>query len=161
MTYGALVADVVAWLDARGIDGAEFVGHSMGGKVAMLLACRHPARVRRLVAVDIAPKAYSWPARRARRKAGRGGHRSEGLFVAGPPGRVCGDERARSLVRQVEGGGREPARGAHPVMGHAEIHSNAPGAGARGRLEMAGQPAGARGGAAGARAQPSCPRGPF
>jgi pimeloyl-ACP methyl ester carboxylesterase len=36
----------------------------MGGKVAMLLACRRPERVRRLVAVDIAPKAYSWPGRR-------------------------------------------------------------------------------------------------
>jgi len=64
MSYEVMVADVVSWLDAHDVDGAELIGHSMGGKVAMLLACRHAARVRRLVAVDIAPKAYYWPARR-------------------------------------------------------------------------------------------------
>ncbi len=64
MSYGAMAADVLAWLDARGIDRAEFIGHSMGGKVAMLLACRHPGRVHRLVAVDIAPRDYFWPGRR-------------------------------------------------------------------------------------------------
>lgn len=64
MTYEAMTADVRAWLDAQGVGTADLVGHSMGGKVAMLLACRHPERVRRLVVVDIAPKAYRWPERR-------------------------------------------------------------------------------------------------
>jgi pimeloyl-ACP methyl ester carboxylesterase len=36
----------------------------MGGKTAMLLACRHPNRVERLVVVDIAPKDYYWVAHR-------------------------------------------------------------------------------------------------
>jgi pimeloyl-ACP methyl ester carboxylesterase len=58
MTYEAMVADVLAWLDARGLGAADFMGHSMGGKVAMALACRHPGRVRRLVVVDIAPRDY-------------------------------------------------------------------------------------------------------
>jgi esterase len=61
MTYEAMVADVKAWLDGQGIASAELIGHSMGGKVAMLLACRHPERVGRLVVVDIAPKNYQWP----------------------------------------------------------------------------------------------------
>jgi esterase len=64
MTYDAMVADVLAWMDAHAVARAELVGHSMGGKVAMLLACRHPGRVARLVVVDIAPKDYSWPERR-------------------------------------------------------------------------------------------------
>jgi esterase len=64
MTYEAIVADVVAWLDTQGIATAELIGHSMGGKVAMLLACRHPERVGRLVVVDIAPRSYQWPEHR-------------------------------------------------------------------------------------------------
>jgi esterase len=64
MSYPEMVGDVLAWLDARQFGTAELLGHSMGGKVAMLLACRNPARVGRLVVVDIAPKGYFWPAHR-------------------------------------------------------------------------------------------------
>jgi pimeloyl-ACP methyl ester carboxylesterase len=65
MTYAAMVADVLGWLDAQQIDRATLLGHSMGGKAAMLLACRQPSRVERLVVVDIAPKNYRWAAHRA------------------------------------------------------------------------------------------------
>lgn len=58
MSYDAMVADVLAWMDARGWGAVDLMGHSMGGKVAMVLACRHPERVRRLVVVDIAPRDY-------------------------------------------------------------------------------------------------------
>jgi pimeloyl-ACP methyl ester carboxylesterase len=37
---------------------AAVVGHSMGGKIAMVLALRHPGRVARLCVVDVAPVAY-------------------------------------------------------------------------------------------------------
>lgn len=60
MTYPELMDDVLAWLDAQAIARAAFLGHSMGGKTAMLLACRHPERVERLLVVDIAPKDYHW-----------------------------------------------------------------------------------------------------
>jgi len=65
MTYEEMMADVVGWMDAQQIPRATFVAHSMGGKVAMLLACRQPARVERLVVVDIAPRNYFWPGHRA------------------------------------------------------------------------------------------------
>ncbi|WP_225919629.1 alpha/beta fold hydrolase [Actomonas aquatica] len=58
MNYEAMVEDVVAWLDARELPQVDLVGHSMGGKLAMLLAARQPERVKRLVVVDIAPKDY-------------------------------------------------------------------------------------------------------
>jgi len=58
MLYDDLVDDVVRWMDHRGLGEVDLMGHSMGGKVAMILACRYPERVRRLVVVDIAPKSY-------------------------------------------------------------------------------------------------------
>lgn len=58
MSYPIMAADVIAWMDAMGIERAHFIGHSMGGKTAMRLAVDHPLRVGKLVVVDIAPKAY-------------------------------------------------------------------------------------------------------
>ena len=56
--YGLLAADVLETLDAAGEGAASFVGHSMGGKVAMRIALHAPDRVRRLVVADIAPVNY-------------------------------------------------------------------------------------------------------
>jgi len=51
------VADQVAGLlDAD--DPVALVGHSLGGKVAMVLALRHPELVERLGVVDVSPVAY-------------------------------------------------------------------------------------------------------
>lgn len=57
-TYAAMEADVLEWLDGLGVDRFDLIGHSMGGKVAMHLACNHSGRVKSLVAVDIAPRGY-------------------------------------------------------------------------------------------------------
>ncbi len=62
MDYPIMVEDVLAWLDTRSLARVTLMGHSMGGKTAMLLACRHPERVERLIVVDMAPKDYFWPA---------------------------------------------------------------------------------------------------
>ena len=56
-TYADLAGDLAEVISAHG-GVADVVGHSMGGKAAMLLALTHPAQVRRLVVADIAPVAY-------------------------------------------------------------------------------------------------------
>lgn len=65
MTYEAMMDDVLGWLDGQRFETSSLLGHSMGGKVAMLMSCRHPQRVRELTVVDIAPKRYHWVAHRA------------------------------------------------------------------------------------------------
>ena len=51
-------ADAVAGLLSAD-DPVTLVGHSMGGKIVMLLALRHPELVERLVVVDVAPVDYT------------------------------------------------------------------------------------------------------
>lgn len=58
MSYPAMAADVRRFLDDRGFGRATLLGHSMGGKTAMLFALSWPERVESLIAVDIAPVAY-------------------------------------------------------------------------------------------------------
>lgn len=53
-----MAADVVAWLDFQGLSQCHLIGHSMGGKAAMRLACDHPERVASLGVVDIVPRDY-------------------------------------------------------------------------------------------------------
>ena len=65
MGYADMQADVLAWMDRQGLGQATVLGHSMGGKVAMSLACREPSRVAGLIVVDMAPKDYRWEAHRA------------------------------------------------------------------------------------------------
>jgi esterase len=55
MSYREMVEDLRASIRARGIGRAALLGHSMGGKVAMLAALLHPTEIDRLVVVDIAP----------------------------------------------------------------------------------------------------------
>jgi esterase len=58
MEYGEMAEDVLAMLNERGCRRAALLGHSMGGKVAMMAALRDRDMVERLVVVDIAPVAY-------------------------------------------------------------------------------------------------------
>lgn len=54
-------ADQVAAAIAEhaGEEPVALVGHSMGGKIGMVLALRHPAQVARLCVVDVAPVEYA------------------------------------------------------------------------------------------------------
>lgn len=54
-----MAADVAELLADLEIETIDLIGHSLGGKVAMELALSNPGVVRRLIVVDIAPKAYT------------------------------------------------------------------------------------------------------
>jgi pimeloyl-ACP methyl ester carboxylesterase len=49
---GTMAEDLVAMLDARGIERAHIVAHSFGGMIALVHALRHPGRVASLTLVD-------------------------------------------------------------------------------------------------------------
>ncbi|KNG95190.1 alpha/beta fold hydrolase [Pseudaestuariivita atlantica] len=57
-SYPDLAADLAEVIDAHG-GRAAVIGHSMGGKAAMVLALTRPDAVSRLMVADIAPVAYS------------------------------------------------------------------------------------------------------
>jgi esterase len=57
-TYHAMVEDLANFFDDHGIGKATILGHSMGGKVAMLFAADYPEKTEKLVIADIAPKDY-------------------------------------------------------------------------------------------------------
>ena len=59
MDYPLMAADVEKFFVAQKIEHACVIGHSMGGKVAMQFALDFPARVKKLVIVDMAPRAYA------------------------------------------------------------------------------------------------------
>ncbi len=52
LDLGLMADDVAALVDHLGLDGADVVGFSLGGGVALQTAVRHPEAVRRLVSVS-------------------------------------------------------------------------------------------------------------
>lgn len=58
MNYPVMAEDVEEFFVSENIPSSDLMGHSMGGKIAMFFAVKYPERVKRLVVVDIAPKAY-------------------------------------------------------------------------------------------------------
>jgi len=58
MSYQAMADDVLETLAGLGVERATVLGHSMGGKVAMMVALSRPAVVSRLIVADIAPVPY-------------------------------------------------------------------------------------------------------
>lgn len=93
-----LAADVLAVLQALEVRHGVLVGHSMGGMIALRLACRHPVELARhvgalgLVATEAGPvltgPGHAWRAERVATLARRGLHRSRRF---GLPGRPRGD----------------------------------------------------------------------
>lgn len=58
MSFEEMAHDIRAYMDAQHIETASFMGHSLGGKVAMQFALLWPERTIKLMVEDIAPVAY-------------------------------------------------------------------------------------------------------
>jgi len=56
--YTDMADDLVEYLEEHGLEQVDIVGHSMGGKLAMVFTLLNPEKVRRLAVVDIAPVDY-------------------------------------------------------------------------------------------------------
>ncbi|KAJ7129133.1 alpha/beta-hydrolase [Mycena epipterygia] len=58
MTYSAMAADVIHFIQRNSLSDVSLIGHSMGGKVAMTVALESslpPSTLSKLIVVDIAP----------------------------------------------------------------------------------------------------------
>jgi len=56
--YEIMAQDVYDYCNANGLGKVTILGHSMGGKTAMLFAAIHPGMVEKLIVADIGPKFY-------------------------------------------------------------------------------------------------------
>ncbi|HLU50859.1 MAG TPA: alpha/beta fold hydrolase [Flavobacteriaceae bacterium] len=57
-SYDRMVSDLKVYADSKKIAQFDIIGHSMGGKTAMLFAVTYPEMINKLIVVDIAPKQY-------------------------------------------------------------------------------------------------------
>jgi esterase len=57
--YDVMSNDVLEYCNFHNLDKVSIIGHSMGGKVAMLFATTYPEKVDKLVVADIGPKYYA------------------------------------------------------------------------------------------------------
>jgi pimeloyl-ACP methyl ester carboxylesterase len=61
MTFPEMADDLEALIDEKSLAPAIVLGHSVGGKTAMLVALKHPDPIDALIVVDIAPVGYEEP----------------------------------------------------------------------------------------------------
>jgi pimeloyl-ACP methyl ester carboxylesterase len=57
-SYEAMSNDLLELLNDNNIEKANFIGHSMGGKVMMQFASEHSYRINKMIVVDISPRYY-------------------------------------------------------------------------------------------------------
>ncbi|UOB18882.1 alpha/beta fold hydrolase [Abyssalbus ytuae] len=57
-SYDLMVSDLLSYCNYHNLSSINLLGHSMGGKTAMLFAVTHPERVEKLLVADISPKYY-------------------------------------------------------------------------------------------------------
>ena len=59
MNYDLMAEDVFRIFQSENISSAHMIGHSMGGKTAMMFTALYSAYIEKLCVVDIAPKVYA------------------------------------------------------------------------------------------------------
>ncbi|GAL80774.1 alpha/beta fold hydrolase [Algibacter lectus] len=57
-SYEVLAEDLKTYCEAHNLKDITLLGHSMGGKTAMLFACEYPELVSKLIVADISPRFY-------------------------------------------------------------------------------------------------------
>jgi esterase len=94
-SYPLMAADVHALIERLGLRDVVLVGHSMGGKTAMVFAQQWPQLLRQLVVVDISPKEH----------ANNHGHIIQAILTADmAPGRTRREVEAHIAARVKEPG---------------------------------------------------------
>ena len=58
MRYSEMADDVLSYADQCGVDKLTLLGHNIGAKTAMTLACMHPDRVAGLISLDTLPISF-------------------------------------------------------------------------------------------------------
>ncbi|WP_298120874.1 alpha/beta fold hydrolase [Flavobacterium sp.] len=58
-SYEIMTQDVFEYCQNHNLNQVSIIGHSMGGKVAMLFATKYPTMVEKLIVADIGPKYYA------------------------------------------------------------------------------------------------------
>ncbi len=107
--YDAHVADLEALTEALGIERLVLVGHSLGGRIAMLFGGRHPERMAGLVIVDSAPELDARGTLRIQLDVQRSDVQQSGGgdVTGGAPSFASEAEYREVLARQYPAAGRE------------------------------------------------------
>ena len=58
MNYDLMAIDIMELINAKGINHPILIGHSMGGKVALMFDKKYPNFLKKLVVADIGLKSY-------------------------------------------------------------------------------------------------------
>jgi pimeloyl-ACP methyl ester carboxylesterase len=102
-----LAADIIALLDAEGLERVSVISHDWGAYISFLLALEHPERIERLVALDIVPP---WPAASRLRPFALLQLLSYQVPVAtpvlGPRTMTASPLAVRAVIRRGSGGGK-------------------------------------------------------
>ncbi|MBE0584962.1 MAG: alpha/beta fold hydrolase [Desulfofustis sp.] len=59
--YPDMCDDLLFYLEQKNLETVDIIGHSMGGKVAMIFGLLDPEKLKKLIVVDIAPSDYRDP----------------------------------------------------------------------------------------------------